>query len=116
MAYGVPNSNSTLPTQSRQQGDSDLLTYAAENGPRVAGDDGIVRLTSGDGEGTIQWSSGSQDVRRSFLKLPSSFSTDQLLRTVAEKLEFDGYLGFSGFLTCGRKFALWATLYIGVFR
>jgi hypothetical protein len=32
------------------------------------------------------------------------------------KLEFGGYLGFGGFLTCGRKFALWAVLYIGVFR
>jgi hypothetical protein len=101
MAYSAPNSNSILPTQSRQQGDSDLLTYAAENDPWVAGDDGTVRLTSGDGEGTLRWSSGSQDVRRSFLELPSSFSTDQLLRTAAKKLKFDGYLGFGGFLTCG---------------
>jgi hypothetical protein len=33
-----------------------------------------------------------------------------------EKLKFGGYLGFGGFLTCGRKFALWVALYIGVFR
>jgi hypothetical protein len=32
------------------------------------------------------------------------------------KLEFGGYLGFSEFLTCGRKFALYAALYIGGFR
>jgi hypothetical protein len=32
------------------------------------------------------------------------------------KLEFGGYLGFGGFLTCSRKFALYAALYIGVFR
>jgi hypothetical protein len=32
------------------------------------------------------------------------------------KLEFGVYLGFGGFLTCGRKFALYAALYIGVFR
>jgi hypothetical protein len=59
LAYGAPNSNSTLPTRFRRQGDSDLLTYAAENGPRVAGDDGVVRLTSGDGEGALRWSSDS---------------------------------------------------------
>jgi hypothetical protein len=28
------------------------------------------------------------------------------------KLKFGGYLGFSGFLTCGQKFALYAALYI----
>jgi hypothetical protein len=59
--YGAPNSNWTLPTWSRRQGDSDLLTYAAENGPRVARDDGAARLTSGDGEGTLRWSSGSEN-------------------------------------------------------
>jgi hypothetical protein len=32
------------------------------------------------------------------------------------KLEFGGYLGFSGFLTCGQKFALYVVLYIEVFR
>jgi hypothetical protein len=36
-----------------------LLTYVVENGPRVAGDDGAVRLMSGNGEGTLRWSSGS---------------------------------------------------------
>jgi hypothetical protein len=38
----------------------------------------------GDGEGGLRWSFGSKDVRRGFLELPSSFSTDQLLRTTAE--------------------------------
>jgi hypothetical protein len=59
LAYGVPNSNSTLPTQSTRQGDSDLLTHAVENGPQVTGDDGAARLTSGNGEGALRWSSGS---------------------------------------------------------
>jgi hypothetical protein len=53
LAYDAPNSNSTLPTWSRRQGDSDLLTYMDEDGPRVAGDDGAARLTSGDGEGAL---------------------------------------------------------------
>jgi hypothetical protein len=61
LAYGAPNSNFTLPTRSRRQGDSDLLTYAVENGPQVAGDDGAARLTSGDGEGTHRWSSSSKN-------------------------------------------------------
>jgi hypothetical protein len=61
LAYGAPNSNSTLPTWSRRQGDFDLLTYAAENGPRVAGDDCVARLTSGDGEGALRWSFGSRN-------------------------------------------------------
>jgi hypothetical protein len=56
--YGVPNSNSTLPTRSRRQGDSDLLS-AVENCPGVAGDDGAAWLTSGDGEGALRWSSSS---------------------------------------------------------
>jgi hypothetical protein len=59
---------------------------------------------------------GSKDVCRGFLELPSSFSTNQLLSTAAEKLEFGGYLGFGRFLTCGQKFVLWVKLYIGVFR
>jgi hypothetical protein len=32
------------------------------------------------------------------------------------KTQIGGYLGFGGFLTCGRKFTLYAALYIGVFR
>jgi hypothetical protein len=59
LAYGASNSNSTLPTRSRRQGDSNLLTYMAENGSRVAGDDGAAWLMSGNGEGTLRWSSGS---------------------------------------------------------
>jgi hypothetical protein len=59
LAYGVPNSNSTLPTWSRRQGDSDLLTKAVENGNQVARDDGAARLMSGDSEGALRWSSDS---------------------------------------------------------
>jgi hypothetical protein len=58
LAYSAPNSNLTLPTWSRRQGDSDLLTYATETGPRVARDDGAAQLMNGDGEGALQWSSG----------------------------------------------------------
>jgi hypothetical protein len=37
-----------------------------------------------DGGGGLQWSFGSTDVRQGFLELPSSFSIDQLLRSVAK--------------------------------
>jgi hypothetical protein len=59
--YDVPNSNSTLPTRSRRQVDSDLLTCTTESGPQVAGDDDAAWLTSGDGEGALRWSSGSEN-------------------------------------------------------
>jgi hypothetical protein len=36
-----------------------VLTYAAKNGPQVAGDDDAVQLMSGDGEGALRWSFGS---------------------------------------------------------
>jgi hypothetical protein len=61
LAYLVPNSILTLPTRSRRQGDSDLLTYAAENGPRVAGDDGVARLMSVNSEGALRWSFSSRN-------------------------------------------------------
>jgi hypothetical protein len=86
------------------------------DGPRTTGNGEAAQLVLGDGEGGLRRSFGSQDVRRGFLELPSSFSTNQLLRTTAKKLEFGGYLGFGGFLTCSQKFALWAALYMGVFR
>jgi hypothetical protein len=37
-----------------------------------------------DGEGGLRWCFGSKDVRQGFLELPSSFSTDQLLRSAVE--------------------------------
>jgi hypothetical protein len=37
-----------------------------------------------DHEGGLWWSFGSKDVSQGFLELPSSFSTDQLLRSAAE--------------------------------
>jgi hypothetical protein len=64
------------------------------------GDGEAARPLLVDGEGGLRWSFGSKDVRQGFLELPSSFSTDQ-------------FLGFDGFLTCGKKFTLYATLYIG---
>jgi hypothetical protein len=58
-AVGRALSLVTLPTRSRRQEDSDLLTCVAKNDPWDAGDDGAAWLTSGDGEGALRWSSGS---------------------------------------------------------
>jgi hypothetical protein len=51
-----------------------------------SGNGEAARPVLGDGEGGPRWSFSSQDVHRGFLKLPSSFWTDQLLRTAAENL------------------------------
>jgi hypothetical protein len=51
----------------------------SRDGPRTTGDREAARLVLGDGEGGLRWSFDSQDVRRGFFELPSSFSTDQLL-------------------------------------
>jgi hypothetical protein len=37
-----------------------------------------------NGEGSLRWTFGSRDVRQGFLELPSSFSTNQLLRSAEE--------------------------------
>jgi hypothetical protein len=41
-----------------------------------SGNGEAARPLIGDGEGGLRWSFGSKDVRRGFLELPSSFSTD----------------------------------------
>jgi hypothetical protein len=77
---------------------------------------GFLSLCLIDDGRPLRCTSGSKDMHRGFLELPSSFSTDQLLWTAAQKLKFGGYLGFGEFFTCGQKFTLCAALYIGVFR
>jgi hypothetical protein len=101
------------PMGSQRWGELDKANLNRRRAATESGNGEVARLVLGDGEGGLRWSYGSQDVRRGFLELPSSFSTDQLLRMAAEKLKFGGYLGFGGFLTCGWKFALWVALYIG---
>jgi hypothetical protein len=109
-------SKSKAPTRSRWWEVSVLTTYHGGDGPRTVSDGEAAQPVLGDGEGDLRWSFGSQDMRWGLLELHSSFLTDQLLQTAVEKLKFGGYLWFSGFLNCGQKFALWAALYIGVFR
>jgi hypothetical protein len=72
------------PTGSQGWGERD---YANLNRRRAATkpDNGeAARPVLVDGEGGLRWSFGSKDVHQGFLKLPSSFSTDQLLPLAAE--------------------------------
>jgi hypothetical protein len=83
-SYGGQFSIRFAPTGSQRRGER---VYANLNRRRV-----VTKLGNGeaawpvliDGEGGLRWSFGSKDVRQGFLELPSSFSTDQLLRSVAE--------------------------------
>jgi hypothetical protein len=74
------------PTGSQRWGERD---YVNLNWRRVAtgpGNGEAAWPVHGDGEGGLRWSFGSKDVRQGFHELPSSSSTDQLLRTAAENL------------------------------
>jgi hypothetical protein len=63
--------------------------YANLNQWRAATEPGngeVAQPVLVDGEGGLRRSFGSKDVRQGFLELPSCFSTDQLLESVAENL------------------------------
>jgi hypothetical protein len=63
--------------------------YANLNWQREAtkpGNGEVARSVLVDGEGGLRWSFSSKDVCQGFLELPSSFSTDQLLWSVAENM------------------------------
>jgi hypothetical protein len=72
------------PTGSHQWGER---VYANLNWRRAATEPSngeVARPVLVDGEGGLRWSFDSKDARQGFLELPSSFSTDQLLRSAAE--------------------------------
>jgi hypothetical protein len=61
--------------------------YANLNRRRAAtkcGKGEVARSMLVDSEGGLRWSFGSKDMRQGFLELPSTFSTDQLLRSTVE--------------------------------
>jgi hypothetical protein len=61
-----------------------------------SGNGEAARPVLGDGEGGLWWSFGSKDVHQGFLKLPSSFSTEQLLWTAAKNSNWLATLGSAG--------------------
>jgi hypothetical protein len=78
-SYGGQFLTRFAPTGSQRRGER---VYANLNWRRVAtkpGNGEVARPVLVDGEGGLQWSFGSKDVRQGFLELFSSFSTDQLL-------------------------------------
>jgi hypothetical protein len=76
------------PTGSQWRGER---VYANLNRWRAAmkpGNSEAARPVVVNGEGGLWWSFGSKGVHQGFLELPSSFSTDQSIRSVAENSNF----------------------------
>jgi hypothetical protein len=74
------------PTGSQQWGER---VYANLNRQRAAmkpGNGEAARPVLVDGEGGLRWSFNSKDMCQGFLEVPSSFWTDQLLRSAVENL------------------------------
>jgi hypothetical protein len=88
LPYGTLFLSVILPTQSRWHKGSVLLTCGSGNGPQEVVDGKAARSVVGDGEDGLRRCSCFKGVHRSFLVLPSSFLSDQLLQMVAEKLNF----------------------------
>jgi hypothetical protein len=83
-SYGGRFSMRFAPTGSDQWGER---VYANLNRRRAAtklGNGEVARPVLVDSVGGLRWSFGSKDVHQGFLKLPSSFSTNQLLWSVVE--------------------------------
>jgi hypothetical protein len=72
------------PTQSRWHKGSVLLTSGGENGPQEEVDGEAARSAVGDGEDDLWWCSDFKGMCQSFLVLPSSFLSGQLLQTATE--------------------------------
>jgi hypothetical protein len=86
LSYGGRFSMRFSPTGSQRWGER---VYANLNRRRAAtkpGNGEAAQMVLVDGEGGLRWSFGSMDMRQGFRELPSSFLTDQLLRSVAEIL------------------------------
>jgi hypothetical protein len=76
------------PTGSQRWGERDHANLNRQRAATEPGNSEAARPVLGDGEGGLRWSFGSKDMRQGFLELPSSFSTDQLIRTTAENLHY----------------------------
>jgi hypothetical protein len=82
--YGTLFLGVILPMQSRRHKGSVLLTYGGGNGPLQVVNGEAARSTVGDNEDGLRRCSGFKGMRRSFLVLPSSFLSGQLLQTAVE--------------------------------
>jgi hypothetical protein len=96
LSYGGEFSMRFAPTgwQRREE-----CVYANLNQRRAAakpGNSEAARSLLVDGEGGLQWSFSSKDMRQGFFELPSSFSTDQLLWSAVENSNLVATQGSTG--------------------
>jgi hypothetical protein len=82
--YGTLFLSVILPTQSRWHKGSVLLICGGRNGPHEVVDGEAARSAVGDGEDGLRRCSSFKGMQRSFLVLPWSFLSGQLLQTAAE--------------------------------
>jgi hypothetical protein len=82
--YGTLFLGVILLTQSRRHKGSVLLTCDGGNGPQEVVDGEAAQSVVGDGEDGLRQCFSFKGVHRSFLVLPSSFLSGQLLQTAVE--------------------------------
>jgi hypothetical protein len=83
-SYGGRFSIRFSPTVWQRRGERVYANLNRRRAGTKPGNDEAARPVLVDGEGGLWWSFGSKDVLQGFVELPSSFSTDQLLRSMAE--------------------------------
>jgi hypothetical protein len=72
------------PTKSQRRGEHVYANLNWQRETTKPGNGEAARSVLVNGEGGLQWSFGSKDVHQGLVELPSSFSTDQLLRSAVE--------------------------------
>jgi hypothetical protein len=85
-SYGGQFSMRFAPTGSQRWGEHVYANLNRRRATMKSGNGEAAWPVLVDGEGGLRWSFSSKDVRQGFLKLPSSFSTNQLLQSAAENL------------------------------
>jgi hypothetical protein len=100
MRYGPPNPTRFVPTASRWDGDSVLLTFKRWRAVWRAGGGNLFRELSADDVGWLRWSSGSTKAMDSFLLIPSCFPLWWIGSNGS------GFLRTKGFSACGTSINL----------
>jgi hypothetical protein len=83
-SYGGQFSIRFAPTGSQRRGECVYGNLNRRRATMKPGNGEAARPVLSDGEGGLRWSFGSKDMCQGFLELPSSFSTDQSLRSAVE--------------------------------
>jgi hypothetical protein len=83
-SYGGRFSMRFAPTKSQRWGERVYANLNRRRATMKPGNGEAARPVLVDDEDSLRWSFSSKDVRQGFLELPSSVSTDQLLRLAVE--------------------------------